>query len=150
MWFLLAICGLATLLIGLAIFLFVAVTRLSGRGLLGFLNFLVGRANDKQYDEIAEKEMAQVPQPDFDAIARARSFDDALRAHQGTTQPGQPFSAGSAPSASRFNPGFPIGPASAPPATPWLDSLPPVEAPDLRPRRSNRSDDDAAGAFLDE
>jgi hypothetical protein len=149
LWFLLAICGLATLLIGLAIFLFVAVTRLSGRGLLGFMNFLVGRANDKQYDQLAENELAQAPQPDFEAIARAKSFDEALRARQGTP-PGQPFSASSAPSASRFNPGFPTGPASTPPATPRLDNLPPIETPDLRPRRSSRAEDDAVGAFLDE
>lgn len=148
-WFILAICGLATLLIGLAIFLFVAVTRLSGRGMLGFMNFLVGRANDKQYDQVAENEMAKVPQPDFDAIARDKSFDEALRARQGP-QPGQSFSASSTPSASQFNPGFPSVPTSAPPATPRLDSLPPAEAPDLRPRRTNRGDDDAFGAFADE
>lgn len=149
LWFLLAICGLATLLIGLAIFLFVAVTRLSGRGLLGFMNFLLGQANDREYDQVAETEIAKVPQPDFEAIARARSFDQALSARQGT-QPGQPFSASNAPSASQFNPGFPTGPASAPPATPRLDSLPPIETPDLRPRRSSRAEDDAVGAFLDE
>lgn len=161
LWFLLAICGLATLLIGLAIFLFVAVTRLSGRGLMGVMNFFMGRANNLEHEDVAENAMARIPQTDLGQVAQAKNFDDALRA-QGVPAPGQTFTAQNTPSATQFNPGFPANPPapsgvptpppSRPvntPPTPLLDNLPPASAPDLRPRRDPRSEDDAFGAFYE-
>jgi len=155
LWFLLAICGLATLLIGLAIFLFVMVTRFSGRGLMGIMNLFMGQANQLEREDVAANAQTRIPQTNLAEAVQAKPFDDALRA-QGFPAPGQTFTAQNTPSATQFNPGFPANPPVPPaarpvntPPTPMLDSLPPAAAPDLRPRRDPRSEDDAFGAFYE-
>lgn len=169
-WFGLALCGLATLLIGLAVFLFIAVMRFSGRGAMGVMSFFMGASKkDAETDQFAEREMAKNPAPNLTVVAQQTSFDDALRAQGVASNPGQSFTAQNTPSATQFNPGFPAAPTNAgfpapnrpgqppqPPApgfntppTPRIDALPPVDAPDLRPRRDTRHEDDMFGGLYD-
>ena len=178
-WFWLGLCGVATILIALVIFLFFAIMRFTGRGFLGFLGFIAGTSKNDSTEPHREPGR---PVPDLQRLTRSANsdFDQALAARiveRETTTPGgfQPVvpSAQAAPPANPpqqagfpvNNPqqaGFPV-PGAQPPSSPVYttpqpppEPLPPYEPqpPGLesheRRRRREGDGDDLIGAFYGE
>jgi hypothetical protein len=117
-WFFVAVCGLAAILIALVIFVLIMAIRFSGRGVLGIFSLLGGAKTD---DAIVPERLA--PRPDLTRAVQAS--DDQFAAAVAQAQAARAQAAQAAPPLGQPAPGQIISTALPPDFTPPPGNLPP-------------------------